>query len=932
MTVMPNGVKLTLDNNNVSRTDAASAENAPQLDALYSLWKKDPASVDAQWNAFFAGFELGCQQPPRRGQAPASAAAPVATPVAPVSGRFLQSRVDALVSAYRRLGHQAAKIDPLNLIKRTVPELALDYVNLSDADLDTEFEIFWAGNLSVLPLRTIIKLLSETYCGSVGIEYMHIENYTIRRWLRTRIEEGRLRMDTLPNAEKKRVLTRLLEGEMFEKFLHTRYVGQKRFSLEGGETVIPILDKILEECPRHGVEQIAMGMAHRGRLNVLANILRKDYEFVFNEFAENYVPNSELGDGDVKYHLGYDAIVETSTGKKVGLTLAPNPSHLETVCPVVEGKARAWQRRLNDTVNRKKVLPVLIHGDASFAGQGVVAETFNLSQLEGYRTGGTIHIVINNQIGFTTSPVDGASSQYCTSIAKMVGSPIFHVNGDDPVAAVTTMQLAFEFRQQFGRDVVIDMYCYRRHGHNEGDEPRFTQPLMYSAIEDHPPISDIFFAHLVKFGDITPDEVRAIRAKFEERLNNALQKSKVSTKTIVPAIRKSLACPELLDPVETAVPLETLRSIGEAITKEPANFELNTKVKRFLQSRRDMIEGKTPVDWSTAEALAFGSLLERGYPVRLSGQDSRRGTFSQRHSVLYDVNTRERYKPLNNIKPDQATFCVYNSPLSEYAVLGFDYGYGLDFPDMLVLWEAQFGDFANGAQIIIDQYIVCSETKWGQTSSIVLLLPHGYHGQGPEHSSARLERYLQACAEDNIQVAYPSTAASYIHILRRQAVRKIKKPLLLMTPKGMLRDPRCASSLDELSSGHFEEILPDPAAPKNAKRVILCTGKVFFDLDEHRKADKTTDTAIIRLEQLYPLHEKKLQTIVGAYGKVEKIVWCQEESANMGAWPTMESRLRKLFGRDIVYAGRDASASTATGSHAIHELEQRELVNEAFSL
>jgi 2-oxoglutarate dehydrogenase E1 component len=928
MTVMPSGVNLIPDNNGVSRTDAASAENGPQLDALYQQWKRDPASVDAQWHAFFAGFELGCQQPPkRRGERAASAA--VAGESAPDRR---QSRVDALVSAYRRLGHQAAKIDPLNLIKRTVPEVGLEYVKLTEADLDSEFEIYWAGQPARMPLRTIIDLLRETYCGNVGIEYMHIENYTIRRWLRDRIEEGRLRKDTLPNVEKKRVLTHLLEGELFEKFLHTRYVGQKRFSLEGGETIIPILDKIVEECPRQGVEQIVMGMSHRGRLNVLANILGKDYEFVFNEFAENYVPNSELGDGDVKYHQGYDSVVTTSTNAKIGISLAPNPSHLEAVCPVVEGKARAYQRRLNDTAERRKVLPVLIHGDASFAGQGVVAETLNLSQLEGYRTGGTIHIIINNQIGFTTSPVDGASSQYCTSVAKMLGSPIFHVNGDDPIAAVTTIQLAFEFRQQFQRDVVVDMYCYRRHGHNEGDEPRFTQPLMYSAIEDHPPISDIFFGHLVKFGDITPDEVRAFRAKFEEKLNDALLKSKVATKTIVPSIRKSMSCPELLDPVETAVPLEKLREIGKAITQEPGKIELNPKVKRWLQSRRDMIEGKAGLDWSTGEALAFGSLLETGYPVRLSGQDSRRGTFTQRHSVLYDVKTRERYKSLNNIKPGQATFCVYNSPLSEYAVLGFDYGYGLDFPDMLVLWEAQFGDFANGAQIIIDQYIVCSETKWGEPSSIVLLLPHGYHGQGPEHSSARLERYLQACAEDNIQVANPSTPASYYHILRRQALRKIRKPLVLMTPKGMLRDPRCTSPIGDLATGRFEEILADPRTPKSAKRVILCTGKVYFDLDDHRKAEKIEDTAIIRIEQLYPLHEKKLQAIVAACGKAEKIVWCQEESANMGAWNFIEPRLRKLFGREIAYAGRDASASTATGSHAIHELEQRELVNQAFSL
>jgi 2-oxoglutarate dehydrogenase E1 component len=896
---------------------------------LYAQWKNDPGSVDAQWHAFFAGFELGCQQPPRRaGAEPAKPAA-----VADASSSFFrQSRVDALVSAYRRLGHQAAKIDPLNLLKRTVPELSLDYVQLSEADLDSEFEIYWAGKLSRMPLRTIVDLLRETYCGNVGIEYMHVEDYTIRRWLRDRIEEGRLRKDTLPNAEKKRVLGHLLEGELFEKFLHTRYVGQKRFSLEGGETIIPILDKIVEECPRHGVEQIVMGMAHRGRLNVLANILGKDYEFVFNEFAENYVPESELGDGDVKYHLGYDAIVETSAGAKVGLSLAPNPSHLETVCPVVEGKARAYQRRLGDTAERKKVLPVLLHGDASFAGQGVVAETLNLSQLEGYRTGGTIHIIINNQIGFTTSPVDGSSGRYCTGIAKMVSAPIFHVNGDDPIAAVTTIQLAFEFRQQFKRDVVVDMYCYRRHGHNEGDEPRFTQPLMYSAIEDHPPISDIFFGHLVKFGDITPEEVRTFRAKFEEKLNTALQKSKVSTKTIVPTLRKSLACPELLDPVATGVPLAKLQEIGHAISREPEKIELNPKIKRWLASRRDMIDGKAPLDWSTAEALAFGSLLETGYPVRLSGQDSRRGTFTQRHSVLYDVKTRERYKPLNNIKPGQATFCVYNSPLSEYAVLGFDYGYGLDFPDMLVLWEAQFGDFANGAQIIIDQYIVCSETKWGETSSLVLLLPHGYHGQGPEHSSARLERYLQACAEDNIQVAYPSTPASYFHILRRQAVRKVKKPLILMTPKGLLRDVRCTSPLAEFTEGKFEEILPDPAAPKEVKRVILCTGKVYFDLADHRHAEDIKDAALIRIEQLYPLHEKKLQAIVGALGKVEKIIWCQEESANMGAWPFLEPKLRKLFGRDILYAGRDSSASTATGSHAIHDLEQRQLVEQAFSL
>lgn len=934
MTVMPSGVKLTPDNNGVSRTDAAAADNGQQLESLYQQWKANPSSVDTEWNAFFAGFELGCQQPPRRTGASANAPASSAiSATGPSADRQKQARVDALVGAYRRLGHSIAKLDPLNLRKRTTPELTLDYMKLTEADLDSEFEFILSGRTTTLRLRDIIALMQETYCGNVGTEYMHVEDFNIRRWIRDRLETGALSKDRLSNAEKKRVLNHLLEGELFEKFLHTRYVGQKRFSLEGGETVIPLLDKIVEECSRFGVEQIVMGMAHRGRLNVLANILGKDYEFVFNEFAENYIPNSELGDGDVKYHLGYESVVTTSSGAKIGISLAPNPSHLEAVDPVVEGKARAWQRRLNDTEQRSKVLPVLIHGDASFIGEGVVAETLNLSQLQGYRTGGTVHIIINNQIGFTTSPIDGASTPYCTAPAKMLGVPVFHVNGDDPIAAVATIQLAFEFRQKFHKDVVVDMFCYRRHGHNEGDEPRFTQPLMYSAIEDHPPISDIFFGHLVKFGDITPDEVRAFREKFEEKLNNALLKSKVATKTIVPSLRKSLVCPELLDPVETKVPLETLKELGVAMTKEPENVILNPKIKRWLQTRHDMTDGKAPVDWSTAEALAFGSLLTSGVPVRLSGQDSRRGTFTQRHAVLYDVKTRERYTPLNNLKAGQSRFCVYNSPLSEFAVLGFDFGYTLDFPDMLVLWEAQFGDFANGAQIIIDQYIVCSETKWGETSGIVLLLPHGYHGQGPEHSSARLERYLQACAEDNIQVAHCSTPANYFHILRRQALRTIKKPLIMMTPKGMLRDPRCTSPIAELSEGGFQEIIPDTTASKDAKRVILCTGKIYFDLADHRKNGNITDTAIVRVEQLYPLHEKKLQdAVTSAFPKAEKIVWCQEESANMGAWSFMEPRLRKLFGRDISYAGRDASASTATGATAIHELEQRELINQAFTL
>ncbi len=928
MTTKPNGVSLTRDSNPVSRSMAPTGENSAVLDQLYQDWKRDPNSVGEEWQAFFSGFELGCQQPPLRGGAGAVTGAPSAP-----SGvsRPLQERVDGLVDAYRTLGHQAAKLDPLHLLKRSAPELELSHFQLTEADLNSEFDFEGAQGRTVMKLRDIITLLKDTYCGHVGIEFMHIEDYTVRFWVREKLETGVLLKDYFTAQERKRVLHHLLEGELFERFLHTRYQGQKRFSLEGGETLIPMLDKVLEDSPKRGVEQIVMGMAHRGRLNVLANVLRKDYEYVFNEFSENYAPGFQLGDGDVKYHLGFESVITTSTGAKIGLSLAPNPSHLEAVGPIVEGRARARQRKMHDTEKREKVLPILIHGDAAFIGQGVVAETFNLSQLEGYKTGGTIHIVINNQIGFTTSPKDGASTPYCTAMAKMLGVPIFHVNGDDPVAAVATIQLAFEFRQKFHKDVVVDLYCFRRHGHNEGDEPRFTQPLMYSAIEDHPPISDIFFGHLVKLGDITPEEVRTFKAQLEEKLNTALTKSKVATKSIVPAIRKPLSTPELLDPVDTAVSLESVTEVGKSLSREPEKFELNPKIKRWLGGRLDMVTGKLPLDWSMAEALSFGTLLTQGVPIRLSGQDSRRGTFTQRHSVLYDTHTRERYTPLMNLAKDQARFCVYNSPLSEYAVLGFDYGYALDCPELLVLWEAQFGDFANGAQIVIDQYIVCSETKWGETCGIVLLLPHGYHGQGPEHSSARLERFLQACAEDNIQVANCSTPASYFHILRRQGLRKVRKPLIIMTPKGLLRDSRCVSIIDDLTSHGFQEVIPDTTAGKDAKRVILCTGKVYFDLHDARKAQGLENSvALVRIEQLYPLHERKLADAVAAFSGAEKIVWCQEESANLGAWSFLEPRLRKLFGREILYAGRDGSASSATGSLAIHELEQRELVNQAF--
>ena len=915
-----------------ARGRIGTSENAALLEDYYEQWKLDPDSVDATWGSFFEGFELGLQTQPSKADRKAAkgGTAPIADPSAP-SVRLKQARLYNLLFAYRMLGHRLATLDPLGFNKTEMPELSLENFHFTEADLDSVFDAGTLAGGGELPLREILAILQDTYCGNIGVEYMHMQVFTERRWIRDRIEGARGR-PAFSREKKQRILTNLLRAEEFESFLHTRYVGQKRFSLEGGETLIPMLDAIVESCPRLGLSQIIMGMAHRGRLNVLTNILGKDYKFLFNEFADNYIPQAVHGDGDVKYHLGYDAVQTTSTGDQVGISLAPNPSHLEAVDPVVQGKARAYQRILNDTVERRKVLPVLVHGDAAFAGQGVVFETLNLSQLEGYRTGGTIHIIVNNQIGFTTLPEDARSSVYCTSVAKAFGLPVFHVNGDDPISAVFLIELAVEYRQTFGRDVVIDVVCYRRQGHNEGDEPSFTQPTLYHTIGQHPLISDLLLEQLIKSGDITEAEAEDYRKKFEARLTAAMAESKVAVRELVPAIRKPLSAPGVLDRVETSVPEATLLRVGTALVTVPEEHKINAKIKKVLEGRRAMIEKKQSLDWGCAEALAFGTLVDQNYPVRLSGQDSRRGTFSHRHSVLYDTETRKRYIPLKHVSANQATFCVYNSPLSEYAVLGFDFGYSLDYPKILVIWEAQFGDFANGAQLIIDQYITSSESKWGVTSNIVLLLPHGYHGQGPEHSSARLERFLQACAEDNLIVANVTTPANYFHILRRQALSYIRKPLVLMTPKGLLRDKRCVSPLEELSNDGFREIIPDEAAPAKPKRLVLCSGKVYYDLADARKALGRDDTVLVRVEQLYPLHERKLGLAAGDFSRYEKIVWCQEESQNMGAWSHLEPRLRKFFGREILYAGRDASSSPATGALAIHELEQKDLVQQAFNL
>lgn len=942
------------NNGDTSRTPArgtiASPDNADLLEQLHDQWMSDPASVEPSWRSFFEGFELGSQQaPPLPDGIEAISSAPVAgRPVESSSvgtSEYLlkQARIYNLLFAYRSLGHQISSLDPLELAKPIDTPLDIENFKLEDRDLDTTFDSGKLAGGGPRPLRDIISILKSTYTGNIGVEYMHMQNFEQRRWLRDRMESCGNRPD-FSHRKQRRILNRVLAAELFERFLHTRYVGQKRFSLEGGETLIPMLDTLVQGCPKRGVRQLVMGMSHRGRLNVLANILNKSYKEIFNEFAENFIPETVLGDGDVKYHLGYDCRVNTIEGVSVGISLAPNPSHLEAVGPVVEGKARAYQRILNDSAERKKVIPILMHGDAAMIGQGVVQETLNMSQLEGYRTGGTLHIAINNQIGFTTVPNDARTSIYCTSIAKMLGVPIFHVNGDDPMAAVYTLELAIDYRQKFGRDVFIDLQCYRRHGHNEGDEPNFTQPTLYSEIDTHPKVSESLIPQMIETGAITEAQADEYVEKLGKYLEDALSESKAAVKKFRPGIRKPLSCPQLLEPVATGVDAPRLKRVGNSMTKVPGDHKINSKLQRLLDTRLAMIEEREPLDWAFAEHLAFGTLLDEGVPIRLSGQDCRRGTFSHRHSVLYDLETRERYIPLKNISNKQASFCVYNSPLSEYAVLGFDFGYSLDYPNMLCLWEAQFGDFANGAQIIIDQYICSSESKWGVTSGIILLLPHGYHGQGPEHSSARLERFLTLAAEDNIQVANCSTPAQYFHILRRQGLRPIKKPLVIMTPKGMLRDPRAASSLAEFSKKHFEEILPDPTKPdpQSVKRVILCSGKIFFDLDTYRKENELNHVALIRIEQLYPLHEKKLLRVLKPYlgpttdspqsttaPDAPRVMWAQEESENNGAWRYIEPKLRKLLGREIHYAGRDASASPATGSLAIHLLEQTDLLEQA---
>ncbi len=846
-----------------------------------------------------------------------------------------QVAVGRLINAYRVRGHLIANLNPLaHTFTRVHAELDPATYGLTIWDLDREFASGGLAGKSRMTLGSILGVLRDAYCRTVGVEYMHIQEREQKAWIQARVEGVN---DRLSVEDQKHILGQLNAAEAFERFLHTKYIGHKRFSLEGAESTIPMLDAVLNAAAdNYGVTEAVLGMAHRGRLNVLANILGKDYDKIFREFEGDIDPDSVQGSGDVKYHLGAKGSHKSPQGNEVLLTLSANPSHLEAVDPVVEGMARAKLDQLEAGLDNPPVLPLLVHGDAAFAGQGVVAETFALSQLRGYRTGGTVHLVINNQVGFTTGPQQARSSTYATDVAKMVQAPILHVNGDDPEACVRVMRLAMAFRQEFGKDVVVDMVCYRRWGHNEGDDPSFTQPMMYAAIENRRSVRKLFTEELVNRGDLTVTEAEQALDDFRGRLESALKQTR---DTRGPADIEARA-PELigvLPPVETGVEREVLDRIAEAITSAPPDFTIHPKLARQLDKRRAQLANDA-VDWALAEALAFGSLVLEGTPIRLAGQDSRRGTFSQRHSVLVDYKTGNEWTPLDNLDGagavggPRAHFAAYDSPLSEFAAMGFDYGYSVSRKDALVLWEAQFGDFVNGAQIIVDQFIVAAEDKWGQTSGLVLLLPHGYEGQGPEHSSARKERFLTLAAEDNIQVAEPSNAAQYFHLLRRQMHRDVRKPLIVLTPKGLLRAKPAASPASAFTQGCFQEVLTEDAGPDpdSVKRVALCSGRVAYDLMAARD-DKEAPVAVVRVEQLYPWPQDRIREALAHYPNAMQVVWVQDEPDNMGAWPFVHQRLHRLLREDyrLTHGARIESASPATGSATIHEQELRQLLASA---
>src|SRR5215472_1120316 len=946
-----------------------SGNNAAFIAELYARYLENPSEVDESWRRFFG--ELADPPPAVEKQLNGPAwsrdrsriitnghaaganghGAAVAAPEAGTANfdAIRRAVIDSiralqLIRSYRVRGHLEANLDPLGLMKiEPHPELHPATYGFTDADYDRPIIVANVPGLDRPTLREILAHMRATYCGTIGVEFMHISHPDQKAWIQERIETERNRTEFTPEG-KRAILRRLTVAEIFERFLDKRYTGTKRFGLDGGESLIPALEQVLKRGGQLGMKELIIGMPHRGRLNVLANVMQKPYAALFSEFQGHAAnPEAVQGSGDVKYHLGTSTDREFD-GNVVHMSLTANPSHLEAVNPVVLGKVRAKQRHRGDA-ERDQVVGLLMHGDAAFAGQGLVPESLALSELKGYRTGGTIHFIVNNQIGFTTNPSASRSGPYPSDIAKGVQAPIFHVNGDDAEAVVHVARIATEFRARFKVDVVVDMFCYRRHGHNEADEPAFTQPLMYQAIASHPTTREIYAKRLIEEGVVTLEDVEAMAAEFQAELEKQFEAAKSYRPNKADWLEGAWTGLEVASGDDrrgsTAVPLDTLRNVGSALSCVPQGFNLNRKVVRLLEQKRQAIESGEGIDWSTAEALAFGTLCVEGTFVRLSGQDSARGIFSQRHASLCDQQTEERCVPLNGIEPGQAQFEVVDSPLSEAAVLGFEYGYSLAEPHALILWEAQFGDFANGAQVIIDQFISSGEAKWLRMSGVVLLLPHAYEGQGPEHSSARLERFLQLCGEDNLQVCNLTTAANYFHALRRQVRRDFRKPLVIMTPKSLLRHPEVASRLTEMGSGTFfrrtiDEIDPLVADDK-VKRVVLCSGKVYYDLRQARRERKVSDVAIVRVEQLHPFPAKALAESIGRYRNAD-VIWCQEEPQNMGAWTFIDRRIEQVLvelgakAKRPRYVGRPEAAATATGLLKRHNAEQAKLVDEALSI
>ncbi|MEM7102237.1 MAG: 2-oxoglutarate dehydrogenase E1 component [Bacteroidota bacterium] len=899
------------------------------IEAMYKSYLKNPESVEDGWRTFFQGFDFAAQTNGTSETVTAKASGPF-----PLKELY----VFALIFAFRNRGHLLSNTNPIRQRRDRRATLDLEDYSLSEEDLDQRFIAGRDIEMENATLREIIDRLHKIYCGNIGFQFNYIEKRDKRQWLREAIETGMSKGYEPSLEKKKRILEKLNGAVVFEEFLHKKYVGQKRFSLEGGETTIAALDAIINKASESGVEEVVIGMAHRGRLNVLANIMGKTYEQIFNEFEGTAEPDQTMGDGDVKYHLGYSSQVKASNGKIMQLKLTPNPSHLEAVNPVVQGFARAKADILYES-EYDRILPILIHGDAAIAGQGIVYEVAQMSKLEGYYTGGTIHFVINNQIGFTTNFDDARSSTYCTSIASAIEAPVFHVNGDDPEAVLFAMEIAFDYRQKFNSDVFIDMVCYRRHGHNEGDDPKFTQPQMYNIINKHPDPRTLYTESLVKRGDLDTELANNMEKEFwnslQDRLDDVKEKplpyNYQEPEQAWRELKKKTTAEDFEVSPETSINKKVVKQILDHISNFPEGFKPLSKVKRLYKNMRKLIDaGK--VDWALAELTAYGSILLDGKDIRMSGQDVKRGTFSHRHVVINNDETFEEYNRLGNMSDDQGKFRIYNSLLSEFGVLGFEFGYSMASPNSLVIWEAQFGDFYNGAQVMIDQFISSSESKWRRMSGLVMLLPHGYAGQGPEHSSARLERFLQMCAEYNMTVANVTTPANYFHILRRQLARPFRKPLVIMSPKSLLRHPRCVSDLEDLSKGGFQEIYDDPQVnsatkAKKVKRVLYCSGKVYYDLLERKIQTKRNDIAIVRLEQLYPFPSTQINKLSEKYGNAEPI-WVQEEPSNMGAWQYILTFFRRT---PMQLIARKSSASPATGYHKQHEKEQKDIVDRAFT-